>query len=99
MQHISKDENTVMNDLAPQASGFWSNRGKFCFLEKLDVSVCHTGQSSFWPVCSATFCSVGPSPAKLDSPVSETGGSEISKIMDESSKTVTVDPDDWRTPW
>jgi hypothetical protein len=49
-------------------------------------------------MCSATVCSVGPSPAKSDSPVSETGGSKISKTSDKSSGTTTVDPDDWRTP-
>jgi ribonuclease HI len=34
VQHISRDENIVVNDLAQQASGFQSNRGKFDFLEK-----------------------------------------------------------------
>jgi hypothetical protein len=28
----------------------------------------------FWLMCGATVCSIGSSPAKLDSPVSETGG-------------------------
>jgi hypothetical protein len=45
-----------------------------------------------------TVCSVGLSPAKSDSSVSETGVSRNSKIMDESSKMTTIDPDDWRTP-
>jgi hypothetical protein len=36
IQHVSRDKNTVMNDLAQQASGFRSNR------EKLDISVCHS---------------------------------------------------------
>jgi hypothetical protein len=49
-------------------------------------------------MCSVTVCSVGPSPAKLDSLVSETGGSEISRTSDKSSEMMTVDPDDWRTP-
>jgi hypothetical protein len=49
-------------------------------------------------MCSATICSVGPSPTKLDSSVSETGGSKISRTSDKSSETMTVDPDDWRTP-
>jgi hypothetical protein len=49
MQHISRDENTVASDLAQQASDFHANRGKFNFLEKLDVSVCQTGQSDFQP--------------------------------------------------
>jgi hypothetical protein len=34
VQHISRDENIVVNDLVQQASGFQSNRGKFNFLEK-----------------------------------------------------------------
>jgi hypothetical protein len=33
VQHVSKDENTVANDLAQQALGFRSNRGIFSFLE------------------------------------------------------------------
>jgi hypothetical protein len=49
-------------------------------------------------MCSVTVCSVGPSLAKPDGPVSETGGSGISRIMNESSKIMTVDPDDWKTP-
>jgi hypothetical protein len=49
-------------------------------------------------MCSVTVCSIGPIPAKLEGQVSETGGSRISRITDESSKTTTVDPDDWRTP-
>jgi hypothetical protein len=67
-------------------------------LEKLDVPVYQTGQSSFWPMCSATICSAEPSSAKLDGPVSETGGSGISRILDESNEMMTTDPDDWRTP-
>jgi hypothetical protein len=39
MQHVSRDENTLTNDLAQQASDFRSNRGKFSFLEKIDVPV------------------------------------------------------------
>jgi hypothetical protein len=49
-------------------------------------------------MCSATVCSLKPSPAKLDSPVSETGGSKISRITDESSEMTVANPDDWRTP-
>jgi hypothetical protein len=88
----------VANYLAQQASGFQLNRRKFRFLEKLDVPVCHTGQSDFWLMCSAIVCSVGPSLAKPGSPVSETGGFEISRTSDKSSETMTIDPDDWRTP-
>jgi hypothetical protein len=58
-----------------------------------------TGCSGFQPMCSATICSIEPSSAKLDGPVSKTGGSKISRTLDESSKTMIVDPDDWRTPW
>jgi hypothetical protein len=47
VQHVSSDENTVVNNLAQQASGFQANRGKFNFLEKTDVPGCQTGQSSF----------------------------------------------------
>jgi ribonuclease HI len=42
MQHVSRDEYIVMNDLVQQASGFRSNRGKFGFLGKPDVPVCQT---------------------------------------------------------
>jgi Mlc titration factor MtfA (ptsG expression regulator) len=47
VQHVSRDENTVMNDLAQQASGFQSNQGKFYVLEKLNVSICQIGCSDF----------------------------------------------------
>jgi hypothetical protein len=47
---------------------------------------------------SVTVCSVGPSPAKLDSLVSEAGWSGISRTSDESSETTMTGPDDWRTP-
>jgi uncharacterized membrane protein len=43
IQHVSRSENMVANDLMQQASGFQSNRGKFSFLEKSDVLVCQTG--------------------------------------------------------
>jgi hypothetical protein len=49
-------------------------------------------------MCSATVCSVAPSPAKPDSPVSETGGSKIFRTSDKSSETMTIDPNDWKTP-
>jgi hypothetical protein len=48
-------------------------------------------------MCSAAVCSVGPSPAKPNSPVSETGGSRISRITDESREKMATDPDYWRT--
>jgi hypothetical protein len=47
---------------------------------------------------SVTICSIEPSSAKLNGPISETRGSEISRILDESSEMTTTDPDDWRTP-
>jgi hypothetical protein len=64
----------------------------------MDVLVFQTGRSSFQPMHNATICSVEPSLAKSDGPVSETGGSEISRNSNESSEIVTTDPDDWRTP-
>jgi hypothetical protein len=39
IQHISRDENTMANDLAQQASGFFIESRKFSFLEKMDVPV------------------------------------------------------------
>jgi hypothetical protein len=44
-----------------------------------------------------TVCSVGPCPAKLDGPVSETIGSGICRTLDVASETTMTDPDDWRT--
>jgi hypothetical protein len=49
-------------------------------------------------MCSAIVCSVRPSPAKSDSLVSETRGSEISRTSDKANETMMVSPDDWRTP-
>jgi hypothetical protein len=78
-----------VNDLAQQASGFRANWGKFGFLEK-------PVQSGFQPVHNARICSTEPNWAESDSPVSETGGSKISKTLDETSKTMTTSLDDWR---
>jgi hypothetical protein len=46
MQHVSRDENIVANDMAQQASGFHSNQGNLLFWKnrmsqfaKLDVLV------------------------------------------------------------
>jgi acid phosphatase family membrane protein YuiD len=47
IQHVSRDENAVVNDLVQQASGFQSNRGKFSFLEKTECSGYQTRQSIF----------------------------------------------------
>jgi hypothetical protein len=67
-------------------------------LEKLDVPVCQIGCSDFWPICSATICSAEPSSATPDCSISETEGSRIFRTSDESSKMMTANPDDWRTP-
>jgi ribonuclease HI len=98
VQHISRDENIVAKDLAQQASGFRTNRAKFSFLEKLDIPVCHTGQSGFQPVHSARIYSAEPNSEETDSLVSEIRGSRISRTLDETSKTTTAGPDDWRAP-
>jgi hypothetical protein len=47
---------------------------------------------------SAIICYAKLNSAKLDDPVSETGGSKISRNSNNLSKTMTTDPDDWRTP-
>jgi hypothetical protein len=47
---------------------------------------------------SAIICSIEPSLAKLDDLVSESEGSRISRISDESSKMMMTNPGDWRTP-
>jgi hypothetical protein len=49
-------------------------------------------------VHSARICSAKPNSAKLDSLVPKTGGSRISRTLDETSKTTAADPNDWRTP-
>jgi hypothetical protein len=98
VQRISRDENTVANDLAQQASSFWSNRGKFNFLEKTDVLVCQIRQSDFRLMCSVIVCSIRPSQPKPNDLVSEIRGSRISRTSDEASEMMTVDSDDWRTP-
>jgi hypothetical protein len=98
MQQVSRDENTVVNNLAQQALGFRSNQGKFRFLENPDVTVYQTGWSGFQPMHSPIICSTEPSSTKPDGMVSETGGSRISRNSDKSSETTTVDPNDWRTP-
>jgi hypothetical protein len=42
IQRVSRDENTMVNDLAHEASGFRLNQEKLYVLEKLDVPVCHS---------------------------------------------------------
>jgi hypothetical protein len=98
VQHVSRDENTLMNDLAQQASCFRSNRGKFGFLEKTYILVYQTGQSNFCLMHSVIVCSAEPCSVKHDVPISETRGSRISRISDEATKRITTNPDDWRTP-
>jgi hypothetical protein len=67
-------------------------------MKRLDVPVCQSRQSSFRLMYSVTICSAESSSAKPDGLVSETRGSKISRISDESSKMTMIDPDDWRTP-
>jgi hypothetical protein len=47
---------------------------------------------------NVTVYSAERSSTKLDVLISEIGGSEISRILDEASKITTADPDYWRTP-
>jgi hypothetical protein len=86
IQHISRNENTVMNNLAQEAPGFRSNRGKLYVLRKLDVSICHSGCSGLQPMHRAKICSTEPNLTKLDVPKSETGGSGISRSSDDLAK-------------
>jgi hypothetical protein len=80
IQHVSRDENTVANDLAKEASGFQSNRGKLYVLKKkLDVLVCNSKCSNFQLMHNLQICSTEPSSAKFDVPKSETEGSDISR--------------------
>ena len=80
IQHVSIDENTVVNDLTQQASGFRSNRGKLYVLQKPDV-----------PVFSR--CTMLKS--VLLNPVQQkTGGSDISRGSDDLDETVTAEPED-----
>jgi hypothetical protein len=98
VQHVSRIEDTIANNLVQHASSFRSNWGKYGFLEKPDVSVCQSGQPGFWLMCSAIICSTEPSSAKPDGPVFETEGLIISVTSNESSETMMTDPNDWRTP-
>jgi hypothetical protein len=54
--------------------------------------------SGFWPMCNATVYSTELGSAKPDGPVSETGGSRISRNSDKISKMMMTNPDDWRIP-
>jgi hypothetical protein len=43
VRHVSRDGNTLANDLTQHALGFRLNQGKFYFLEKPDVVFCQIG--------------------------------------------------------
>jgi hypothetical protein len=47
---------------------------------------------------NAIIYSAKPRSTELDGPISETGGSKISRNSDEMNKMTTIDPDDWRMP-
>jgi hypothetical protein len=49
-------------------------------------------------VHSVTIYSTEPNSAEPDNLVFETGGSRISRTLDETGKTTMTGPDDWRTP-
>jgi hypothetical protein len=89
IQHVSRDENTIANDLAQQALGFQSNQRKFSFLKKTDVPIFQTRCFGFWPMQIVEICSIESNSAEPDGPVSET-----SRNSDNSSETTITDPDD-----
>jgi hypothetical protein len=60
----------------------------------MDVPICQIRCFGFWSMCSATICSAKPSSTKPDDPIFEIEGSEISRSLDESSKTMTTNSDD-----
>jgi transposase InsO family protein len=47
---------------------------------------------------NATIYSAEPNSGELNGPISKIGGSRIFRTSDETSKTTTYNPDDWRTP-
>jgi hypothetical protein len=98
IQHIFKDENTVANDLAQQASDFWSNREKLYVLEKSDVPVFRFRCSDLQLMNNTEICSIESSSTKLDVPELETGGSGISKDSGNLGEMATIEPEDWMTP-
>jgi hypothetical protein len=67
------------------------------FWKKLDFSISQTGWSSVWPMQSAKICSAEPRSAKPDGSISQTGGSRISRSLDNLCEMMMVEPDDWRT--
>jgi hypothetical protein len=60
----------------------------------LDVPVSQTIWSSFWPMQGVKICSAKSSSTKPDGPVSETGGSEISRSSNNVGETTTTEPND-----
>jgi hypothetical protein len=66
VHHVARNENIEVNNLAQQASGFWSNRGKLYVLKKMDVPIYQTGWSDFWPMQSAEIYSDELDSAKPD---------------------------------
>jgi uncharacterized protein with NAD-binding domain and iron-sulfur cluster len=98
IQHIYKDENTVVNDLTQHAWGFWSNKGKLYVLKKSDVPICHFKYSGLQPMHSTEICSAELSTVKLDVLESETGWSDISRSSDDLGETMMTKPEDWTTP-
>jgi hypothetical protein len=77
VQHISRYENTVANDLAEQVSGFLSNQGNCMFWKnwmfwfpKLDGPV-------FGRCTVLKSILVNPVQQLLDAPISKTGGSRF----------------------
>jgi hypothetical protein len=86
IQHVFRDENTVVNNLAQQASDFWSNRGKMYVLEKSYVPICHSGCSGLKPMHGAKICYAKPNLVKSDVPESEIRESGISRGLDDLVK-------------
>jgi hypothetical protein len=88
VQHVFRDENTVVNDLVQQASSLRTNQGKIGFLEKSDVPVCIVRQSVLLNQIQQNrivrFL-------KLEGP-------EFPGLSDETNRTMTAGPANWRTP-
>jgi hypothetical protein len=73
VQHVSRDENMVVNDLAQQTCCLRSNQGKLYVLKKSDVPVCHTRLSDFRLMQGSEICSTKPDLAKSNGLVLEIG--------------------------
>jgi hypothetical protein len=61
---------------------------------KSDVSASQIGWSGFRSMQGAKIYSTEPSSTKSDGLISETGGSKISRSLDNLGKMTTVEPDD-----